>query len=89
MEDINACVKDLLRSLFNKHRIGGKHTEENNLFRRIKHLPKNEQKEIIEGWKICIQQEYVLRKISTGEIHVSLNPRKLKEILELINKDEG
>jgi len=84
MEIIDPHVKGFLRSLFNKRRIGGRHTEENNLLRRIKHLPRAEQKATLEQWAACVNQGLVLCKKSTGEIHVSLNPQKLKEILSLI-----
>jgi len=74
----------MLRSLFNKRRIGGKHTEEANLFRRIKHLSRAEQSAIIEDWEKCMKDGFVIRLKKTSEFHVSLNPEKLKEILEMI-----
>lgn len=83
-QNLNETTKDLLRSLFNKHRIGGRHTEEANLFRRIKHLPRDEQSAIIDDWEDCVRMGLVLRLKKTGEFHVSLNPEKLKEICEMI-----
>jgi hypothetical protein len=81
---LNETTKDMLRSLFNKRRIGGKHTEEANLFRRIKHLPRGEQSAILTDWEYCVKNELVLRLKKTGEFHVSINPEKLKEVFEII-----
>tara|TARA_Y100000310_G_scaffold285479_1_gene308952 strand:+ start:263 stop:517 length:255 start_codon:yes stop_codon:yes gene_type:complete len=74
----------ILRSLFNKKRIGRKHTEEKNCFRWTKTLPAKVQRQIQHEWKECINNGLVIKEIKTGEFHISLNPRKLKEIFELI-----
>ncbi len=84
----NKQVMDLLRHLFNKRKIGGNHTEERNVLKRINHLPRDEQNAVLEAWQDCVKQELVLCKKSTGEVHVSLNPRKIKEILCLIEEQE-
>ncbi len=77
-------IKAILRRMFNQKRIGGRHTEEKNCLRCIKYLPRNIQKLVEEDWETCIKNEWILRKKSTGEWHVSLNPEKLSEILNLI-----
>lgn len=81
---MNQTTKDMLRCLFNKRQIGGKHTQEANLFRRIRHLPRDEQSAILDDWENCIKSGLVLRLKKTGEWHISINPEKLKEILEII-----
>lgn len=81
---LNETTKDMLRSLFNKRRIGGKHTEEANLFRRITHLPRVEQSAVLDDWETCVKNGFVIRLKKTGEFHVSLNPEKLKEVCEII-----
>lgn len=73
-----------LRRLFNKRRIGGKHTEEKNLFLDAKHLSKEEQRQFEDDYKLCVNNGLILKKKSTGEWHISLNPRKLAEILQVI-----
>ncbi len=74
----------ILRSLLNKRRIGGKHTEEKNCLRWIKNLPPDQHRHVSREWEQCVREGLVLRYIKTGENHVSLNPRRLKEIYELI-----
>ena len=81
---MNETTTDMLRCLFNKCRIGGKHTEELNIFRRIKHLPRDEQSVVLEDWDKCVKDGLVIRLKKTGEFHVSLNPERLKEIMEII-----
>jgi len=77
-------TRRILESLLNKRRIGGKHTEEKNCLRKIKNLSPEEKSIVLKEWKWCINQELILRLPKTGEWHVSLNPRKLKEVYEII-----
>lgn len=84
MLDISDETKAILRRLFNKKRIGGKHTEEKNCLRWIKNLAPKKHRQVLKDWKKCINEGLVLKSIKTSEFHISLNPRKLKEILELI-----
>lgn len=69
-----------LSRLFNKRVIGGKHTERDNIFRRLKDWPKKDQRLAKEVYHRLVQEGLILEKMSTGSPHVSLNPRKLKEI---------
>ena len=64
---------------------GGKHTEEKNL---LKALPKHLRGEKItdEARKELYRLEFLFSKPSTGETHISLNPRKKKEIFEFLEK---
>lgn len=78
------AVIDVLQKLRNKNIIGGKHTEEKNLFRWIRYLPPREQRKIREDWEQVIQDGLVFRMKKTNEMHISLNPRALQKIEELI-----
>ncbi len=84
VNEMENAMKTILRRLLNKRRIGGKHTEEKNVFRFAKNLSREEQKQLEEDYKWCIKAEWIILKKSTGEVHISLNPRKLKEILEAV-----
>ncbi len=88
IEVCGACKK-LLRKLYNRRCFGGKHTEEKNLFRAIKHLPKKEQKKALEDWEICKKQGLVIVQMKTNEPHASLNPKMLGEIDRLIGLSGG
>ncbi len=75
----------LLRKLINLNMWGGKHTESKNL---LKALPKHLRGEKItnEAIKELYRLEFVISKSSTGEIHISLNHTKKKEIAEFLEK---
>jgi ribosomal protein L29 len=45
---------------------------------------KKGQKQIKEALKELIKESFLLSKQSTNEQHVSINPRKIKEIKELL-----
>lgn len=67
----------ILKKLFKHRYIGGKHTEIRNV---IKGFPPHLLKEVKNEVKELIRKGYLYSKISTGELHVSLNPRMLNEI---------
>jgi len=76
-----------LRKLLNLDMWGGKHTESKNLLKALaKHL--RGEKVTEEAIKELNRLEFLISKPSTGEIHISLNPRKKKEIEEFITKYE-
>ena len=85
MIELSEETKDLLVNLFRKRRIGGKHTEEKNCLRRLNNLPPEKHKKILKEWEMCIKEGLILKSIKTGEFHVSLNPRKLKEVHEILD----
>lgn len=85
MLELSEETKRILKNLFRKKRIGGKHTEEKNCLRCIKNLEPKKHQLVLKEWEECIQEELILKEIKTGEFHVSLNPRKLKEIHEIID----
>ena len=69
--------KAILKKLFRHRYIGGRHTEIRNA---MKGFPPPLLKEVKEEIKNLIKEGYMLSKMSTGEIHISLNPRKINEI---------
>ncbi len=74
--------RDVLKKLFRHRYIGGRHTEIRNAMKGFPpHLLKEVKKEILN----LIKEGYLLSKPSTGEIHISLNPKMLKEIIREIN----
>lgn len=81
----------ILIKLTNMGKFGGAHTALRNI---TKGLPSsitsnNRGKKLIqESVRGLIKKEFLLTKPSIGEIHVSLNPRKVKEIREFIQKNK-
>lgn len=79
----------ILVKLTNMKKFGGAHTSLRNI---TKGLPssitanRDGKKLIQESVKELSRNEFLLAKPSTGEIHISLNPRKIKEIREFIEK---
>ena len=73
--------KAILKKLFRHRYIGGRHTEIRNA---MKGFPPPLLKEVKEEIKNLIKEGYLLSKMSTGETHISLNPRKINEIREEI-----
>lgn len=82
----------ILRKLVNLGKIGGSHTA---IFNLSKGLPshirsnKKDQKEIALAIKELINGGFLLSKQSTNEQHVSINPRKIKEIKEFLGLQEA
>jgi len=74
-----------LRKLINLDMWGGKHTESKNL---LKALPKHLRGEKItdDAIKEIYKLGFLISKPSTGEVHVSLNPKKKKDICEFLEK---
>ena len=72
-------MKFFLKKLINRNIWGGKHTEIKNI---TKGLPKH-----IRGIKAI--KEFITAKMATGEIHITLNPRKKKEIYDLLNPEQS
>jgi hypothetical protein len=73
---------DVLKKLYNHNFIGGKHTSEDNV---PKSFPKHLHGEVKKALKNLIRQGYVKPKITSYGLEVSLNPRKIEEIKEIIN----
>ncbi|OYT40810.1 hypothetical protein B6U80_02350 [Candidatus Pacearchaeota archaeon ex4484_26] len=77
-------MKIFLRKLVNLNIWGGRHTELINL---KKSLPKHLRGERITKKSLdeLVKREFIITKISIGEIHISLNPHKNKEIYDFLN----
>lgn len=89
MNEKEEIKKRILRDMLTPPRWGGRHTEARNLRKSLpSHISstKKGQKLIDEAIKELINDSWLLAKKSTGEIHVSLNPRMKKEIMEFVNK---
>jgi len=81
-----AIMKRFLRKLVNLNIWGGRHTEIRNL---QKSLPDHLRgtKEHKKAIKELINKGFLNIKQSTGEIHVSLNSHKQKEIFEFLQEE--
>lgn len=85
----NVIKRAILEDLITRHMWGGKHTEIKNL---KKGLPSNVTSDrkgmrlVDKAIKEMINDGWILCKKSTGEFHVSLNPRSKKGIMEFVLK---
>lgn len=82
--------KEVLRSLILSRRWGGKHTEIRNLQKGISSYllnTKSGRRDFQNAVKELINDSWLLAKKSTGEIHVSLNPRRKEEIMKFAMED--
>ena len=68
-----------LRKLINLDMWGGKHTESKNLLKALLRYLRGE-KITTDAVKELHKLEFLISKPSTGEIHISLNPRKKRNI---------
>lgn len=79
----------ILVKLNNMGKFGGAHTSLRNITRGLPSsiASNNAGRKLIEkAIKELINKNFLLAKSSTGEIHISLNPRKVKEIRDFIQK---
>jgi len=74
----------ILRRLYNQKRIGGKHIPKTICLRWIKNLTKQEHREAIKDFDLCLKEGLILTKPKPSDIHVFLDPRRLEEIKEII-----
>ena len=84
-----AALKAALFYLINKDYVGGKHAPENKVLKNTKKwITSKEKKKFEKEYKKMINKGIILRvKKRTGKSsswHVSLNPRKVKEISRLL-----
>lgn len=90
-KEIRLIAKLILERLDNLGKWGGAHSE---LARVRKSLPSyitatsKGKKQINKAVKLLVNLGFLLIKPSTGELHVSLNPKKKKETSEFIEKNE-
>jgi hypothetical protein len=77
--------KEILKGLIRERRWGGKHTEIRNISKLVSDYilnSKQGKKTFDKAAKELSNSGWLLAKKSTGEIHVSLNPKFSKEIVE-------
>ena len=77
-----AIEKAILAKMLRHGFIGGKHTSEDNI---PKGLPKLMRGEVKKALKNLIREGYIIPKITSYGMEVSLNPRKIAEIREILS----
>jgi len=82
----NVIMKRFLRKLINLNIWGGRHTEIKNLQKALPD-PLRGSKEHKRAIKELINKGFLNVKPSTGELHVSLNTHKQKEIFEFLQEN--
>jgi len=90
-KEIEHVIWLILSKLIRMGKIGGAHTEMDNLYKGLPgHFKSSNQgmKKVQTAIKELFAKEFLLQKPSTGEIHVSINPRKIKEIMEFLEKNK-
>jgi hypothetical protein len=73
--------KAILEKMYAHHFIGEKHTSADNV---PKNFPKHMRGEVKRALKNLTRQGYVIPKITSYGLEVSLNPRKIEEIKQII-----
>jgi len=88
---MNKSLKAIIMFLINKHIIGAKHFPEKKLVTsKTKYLNPYELKNFKKEHKIFRNEFLLYLKKRTGKnssIHISLNPKKLKEVFKLIENE--
>ena len=87
---MNLVLKTILLFLIDKKYIGGKHIPEDKLIKsKTKWIDTKAKKEFEKEYKRMLNDSFILRlKKRTGKgsnWHISLNPRKLKELYEILS----
>jgi len=90
-KEVRLISKLILDKLINMDKWGGAHSElkkvANSLPSYIRNTNKG-KKQINKAMKLLVNLGFLLIKPSTGELHVSLNSKKKKEIFMFIEKNE-
>jgi hypothetical protein len=82
--ELTALEIALLRKMYLHNFIGEKHTSVDNI---PKGFPKDRRGEIKKALKKLTREGYVTLKITSYGMEVSLNPRKIVEIRQLIDNE--
>ncbi|MBT4824344.1 hypothetical protein HN695_00085 [Candidatus Woesearchaeota archaeon] len=82
-------IKTILEDMYLFKYIGGRHTPEKKFLRKIIIiLDKKQRREFIKEYKQIINDGLIIREFKRTkkgmDWHISLNPRKIKEIQEVI-----
>jgi hypothetical protein len=89
MENVLAIMRLILFKLIRMDKWGGSHTEIRNLTKGLpsRYLTTHRGKKLVqEAIKELNNRGFLIAKPSTGEIHVSLNPRMAKDINEFLQQ---
>lgn len=78
------ALRQMLRKLVKKGKIGASHTHEDNVHRGVAHHDKGDAKQAIE---LLAAEGYLVRKSSLSEPHVSINPERIVEVRAIIAGD--
>jgi len=78
---ITATEKVILAKMYRHGYIGGKHTSEDNI---PKGLPKHMHGEVKKALKNLIRQGYIIPKITSYGLEVSLNSARISEIKQIL-----
>ena len=86
---MNQALKALITFMLSKKYIGGKHTQEDRLVKsKTKWLQQPDCSDFKKEYKQMLTDQYFIRlKKRTGkgyDWHISLNPRKLKQLYTLL-----
>ena len=86
---MNPSLKAIITSMLNKKIIGKKHTPEDKIIlSKRKWITKEENNEFEKEYQDIINNQLILkikkRTKKGSDWHISLNPRKLKELYEII-----
>lgn len=73
----------ILKKLFLSKRIGGKHLPIRFVIQGLPNRFHNLAKKLAEK---MVSDGLLLSKISTGEKHISINPERTKEVIEIVEK---
>lgn len=79
--DYNEIEITILRKLYNNRIIGSKHTEFSSALRGFKRSDAGDVKKCIEK---LIKKRLILQSKKSGEIHISLNHKRIGEIRAII-----
>ena len=84
------AIKTIIFVLLNKKKIGGAHIPEDKVLKRLRWI--KDRKDFEKEYKHLVNQGYILRqKKKTGkgsDWHISLNPKHLKELYNLLEGEE-
>ena len=90
---MNRGLRAVMLFLLNRRYIGGKHFPEKNIVKaKTRYLQKKEMRDFEKEYKEVVNAVFLLRsKKRTGkgsDWHISLNPNKLKELLEMLEEND-
>lgn len=89
---MDIALRAVLKYLWKKKYFGHKHTPEERTIKKVVHWRNREQKkEFNSQYKEVINEGLILRlKKRTGkgsDWHISINPKKIKDLMEKLNQD--